>query len=201
MMAGELFMSKSVKLILRYSITVLVWINFFALTVFAQEVTDNLDYTRVVCVEGVGCMYTHLRDEDLDTLFPDKERFIGIDQSLGGHWILNFDVTRECSNDPDIHTGTYEMQLGIYDQDETDEILIDTVEFYYERIFYKIGAGIYVGEVEIGDATTSGSSTYFLVKVEDDLLRGISFTSTHEYTEDVYCYSNSVINGTPFQYP
>lgn len=182
-------------------VIVLIWTNLLVLTTTAQEITNNLDYTRVVCVEGVGCMYTHLRDEALDELFPDKERFTGIDQTLDGVWILNFDVTRECSDDPDIHTGNYEMQLGIYDQDETDEILIDTVEFYYERIFYKIGAGIYVGEVEIGDATTSGSSTYFLVKVEDDLLRGISFTSTHEYTEDVYCYSNSVINGTPFQYP
>lgn len=191
-------MHKLMKRILRFSITVLVWINFVALTVSAQDVTQNLEYTRAICVESVGCMYTHLRDEALDELFPDKERFTGIDQSLTGQWVLNFEVTRECSNDPDIHMGTDEMQVRIYEEGGTDQILLlEAVQFYEEISFYKIGAGMYVGEVEIGDATTVGSSTYFLVKVADDLLRGISFTSLHESDEDVYCYINSLIIGIP----
>ena len=193
-------MCRSMGLVSRFSIAVIVWANLVAFSVSAQDVTQYLDYTRAICVESVGCMYTHLRDEALDDLFPDKERFTGIDQSLAGYWTLNIEVTRECSDDPDIHMGTYEMQIRIYEEEGNDQILLlETISLYYERIFYKIGTGIYVGDLEIGDATTGGSSTYFLVKTEDDLLRGISFDSTHDFDEDVYCYSNSIFTGIPHQ--
>lgn len=193
-------MHQSKNLILRFFIIVLVWTNLVALSVSAQDVTQNLEYTRIVCVESVGCIYTHLRDETLDELFPNKERFTGIDQAIEGIWILDLEVTRECSDDPDIHTGSSDLQIWIYGEDETKQtIQVEATTFYSAISFHKIGAGMYVGELEIGDATTTGWQTYFLVQVEDDLLRGMSFLSLHNSEMD--CYSSTLITGIPYQSP
>lgn len=192
-------MKKLIEKILQILVIILIWTNLLVLTTTAQDVTNNLDYTRAICVEGVGCMYTHLRDEALDELFPDKERLTGIDQSLVGNWTLEYEITNECDDESDSKTYTDTLPIRIVSEEGTDQILlVSGFDPYVEyAIFRKISEGMYVGEEDFADSSTSGWSTYFLMKVDDDLLRGISFSSSHNASFDVYCYSSSLITGVP----
>ena len=152
-----------------------------SLAIFGQdagEPADTILYsTRLVCIEATGCLYTRLDDAALDAMFPDQQRFIGVDvMPEEGSWDLAGAWETVCgpeAEDESIPPRSYTQQIEVLESGE-EHLTIVGFSFNNEAVFSRIGPGTYVGELVWASGVTGLNWTMFFVVVDESTIHAIS---------------------------